>query len=118
MARISIPWKTYLHYKKNMNDSDRAIYQAMLDGLLEWKKTIPLPNITTDIDHIYDIYTMLLRDIPMLFHISNSLNITAGPNICYAVPEYIMDERTYRRRFQEVVDFLQNCKGLLSRRIL
>lgn len=113
MAHISIPWKTFLHYKTKLNQQDKDIYTAILDGLLDWKKRIPIPT-ASDSDHIYDIFTMVLRDVPMLFHVSNGLRISTGL-YSYVVPEYIMDERTYEKYFALVVAFLKNCKALLTK---
>lgn len=113
MARISIPWKTYLHYKKSLNQQDKALYEAILDGMLEWKTRIPIPS-SSDVDHVYDIFTMVLRDVPMLFHVSNGLRISTG--FCsYVIPDYIMDEQTYKKYYASVVDFLKKCQGLLTK---
>lgn len=113
MARISIPWKTYLHYKKSLNQQDKALYEAILDGLLEWKTRISIPA-SSDADHVYDVFTMVLRDVPMLFHVSNGLRISTG--FCsYVVPDYIMNEQTYKKHFALVVSFLKKCQRLLTK---
>lgn len=113
MARISIPWKTYFHYKKGLNQQDRAVYEAILNGLLEWQKYIPIPGKSNN-EHIYDIFTMVLRDVPMLFHVSNGLRISTGI-ANFVIPEYIMDEQLYKKYYADVESFLKKCQNLLTK---
>lgn len=113
MARISIPWKTYLHYKNRLNQQDKALYDAILDGVLEWKRKIPIP-ISIDATHVYNVFTMVLCDVPLLFHVSNGLRISMG-SCCYVTPDYIMEEQTYNKHFASVVGFLEKCQRLLTK---
>lgn len=111
MTRISIPWKTYLHYKKKLNHQDVALYEAILNGLLEWERRIAIPA-ANDATHVYDVFMMILRDIPMLFHVSNGLKISMGFN-SYVMPDYIMDQQTYSQYSSSVEKFLKNCRELI-----
>lgn len=113
MSRITIPWKTYLHYKQHLNTMDTLLYQSILDGLLEWKSTITIPPYD-DVDHVYNVFTMVLRDVPMLFHVSNALQLSLGA-VCLIKPTYIMDETTYQVRFKQVESFLKNSKARLGK---
>lgn len=108
MDRIQIPWKTYRHYRSRLSQRDAVAYDAILNGLQDWQTTISLPVIP-DVDRLYEIYIMVLMDVPALFHVSNAASFKIGAS-CTVRPEYIMTPGDYRKHFAKVEQFLQNCK--------
>lgn len=115
MKRISFPWKTYIYYRKQLNEGEQKVYQALLDGLLEWKKKIQIP-VPCDFDRAYELYLIVLRECPGLFHASNKLQSTTTLGRMTVYPDYTMNEQEYWQHFVEVASFLDNCKNQLCNR--
>lgn len=115
MSRISVPWKTYFYYKRLLDPTERKIYDKMLEGLLEWRNIIVIPS-SRDFQRIYQIYLMVLKDCPMLFHVSNRLSATMGSIFSSLEPEYTMNETTYQQKFAQVQAFLLNCRKMIQGR--
>lgn len=103
MPQITIPWKTHYFYRNRLNPADSAIYETIFDGLMNWKSQIILKK-QYDIEHVYSIYTMVLRDCPMLFHVSTGISMHKFP-VAIVVPNYIMTPEQYERASRKVQEF-------------
>lgn len=97
------PWKTFYFYRKNLNPTERAIYETIRTGLMNWAPEIDLRE-DYDIDRIYSIYTMVLRDNPMLFHAGTGMRMR---RLVWStiIPEYTITPQEYDKVFQKVVAF-------------
>ena len=103
MPRITIPWKTHYYYRNRMTGSDRAIYETILEGLFNWEPRITLGGYH-DIDHVGRIYSLILRDCPMLFHVSSGYSyIPATPSVF--LPKYTMTPAEYEETSRKVRAF-------------
>lgn len=103
MPKITIPWKTFYYYRNRLNSTDSAMYETILDGLLNWKKHIILQG-DYDIKHVYSIYTMVLRDCPMLFHVSTGISMFPFAR-SILVPKYTMTPDRYEALSRKVQEF-------------
>lgn len=112
--RIKIPWKTCLYYRQTLRGEDAALYNTIVEGLLDWKTEIQVGNYP-DPDRAAEIYHMVLLDVPMFFHVQNGLNIQRGRQM-YLHPSYGMSEEEYRKYFAQVETFVNNaCRRLANR---
>lgn len=109
---ISIPWKINFHYRSTLRGTDGDAYNAILTGLQDWAPKIKLPGCM-DIHRAYDIYLMVLKDVPMYFHVSN-LATYLGTGSLTLTPNYTMSESEYRNTFSKVEQFLRNAGNKLS----
>ena len=105
MNPIQIPWKTHYYYRNRLNGIDRAIYDRIFDGLQHWQAEIPMP-LGKDIDHVYDIYSMVMRDCPLFFHVDVGIRMREGfkPAI---IPIYRLTQQQYAQQYRLVCDFVQ-----------
>lgn len=103
MPRITIPWKTFYYYRNRLNPTDSEMYETILEGLLTWEKQIVLKS-NYDIKHVYSIYTMVLRDCPMLFHVSTGISMFPFEK-AVLLPKYTMTPEQYEVVSQKVQKF-------------
>ena len=103
MSKIQIPWKTYYFYRSRLNPTDSTMYETILEGLLNWEPEITLAD-EYDIHHVYRIYTMVLRDCPMLFHVSTGISLRTLFRSTL-VPNYILTKEEYARLSRKVQEF-------------
>ena len=113
MNPIQIPWKTHYYYRNRLNSRDRAIYDRIFDGLQNWKKEIPMPAFS-NIDEDYRVYTMVIRDCPLFFHVDVGIRMMEGPG-AKLLPKYRLTQQQYAQQHKLVCDFVmksvQQLKG-------
>lgn len=106
MNPIQIPWKTHYYYRNRLSGRDRDIYQRIFDGLQTWKKEIPMPP-GSRIDEVYRIYTMVIRDCPLFFHVDVGIRMMERP-CAILLPQYRLTSQQYAQQHRLVCDFVRN----------
>ena len=113
MNPIQIPWKTHYYYRNRLNSRDRAIYDRIFDGLQNWRPEIPMPAFC-NIEEAYRVYTMVIRDCPLFFHVDVGIRMMEGPNP-KLFPKYRLTTQQYAQQHRLVCDFVmksvQQLKG-------
>lgn len=64
----------FSYYYQNITLEDKALYNKIYSSLINNEKKID--NISSDFDHISDIFYMVLKDNPQIFYVSNKLNFS------------------------------------------
>lgn len=113
MNPIQIPWKTHYYYRNRLKSRDRAIYDRIFDGLQNWRPEIPMPAFC-NIEEAYRVYTMVIRDCPLFFHVDVGIRMMEGPNP-KLFPKYRLTTQQYAQQHRLVCDFVrksvQQMKG-------
>lgn len=112
MNSIQIPWKTHYYYRNRLSGIDRAIYDRIFEGLQNWRPSIPMPP-GKDIHYVYSIYTMVLRDCPLFFHVDIGIRMREGYDPML-VPLYRLTKQQYAQQYRLVCDFVQNSARQLK----
>lgn len=105
MNPIQIPWKTHYYYRNRLNGLDREIYDRLFYGLQNWSPSIAMPPGET-IDHVYNIYTMVIRDCPLFFHVEVGIRMKEGID-AEVLPIYRLTKQQYAIQHRQVCDFVQ-----------
>ena len=113
VGRLSVPWKGYTYYRYSLKGEDLQLYNDLLEGILSFQERIIVPKEMSN-RHIFEIYTMIQRDWPSLYHIVNSLHFPSSSTTKFARPKYVMDEAAYHRDYPRVTAFLERCSSHLS----
>ena len=106
---IKVPWKTLVFYRNCLPSAHAAIYDAIYDGLCSWKEEIPVPS-GASFSEVADIYTMVIRDHPMLFHVRSSTVRGAVGRTITVYPDYVMTPARFAEAERQVSGFLTRCK--------
>lgn len=112
MNPIQIPWKTHYYYRNRLNARDRDIYDRIFDGLQNWKPEIPMPAFS-NIDEVYHVYTMVIRDCPLFFHVDVGIRMIEGANP-KLLPQYRLTKQQYAHQHRLVCDFVRKSVQLLK----
>ena len=105
MNPIQIPWKTHYYHRNRLDTRDRAIYDYIFDGLQNWKEKIPVPP-GRDIDEIYEIFSLVIRDCPLFFHVDLEMRMISGWD-SYILLRYRMSSQEYDVLYKQVCDFVK-----------
>lgn len=108
MNPIPIPWKTHFYHRNRLDARDRAIYDHIFDGLQNWREKIPVPP-GRDIDEIYEIFSLVIRDFPLFFHVDLQICLHTGWNP-YVLLRYRMSSQEYGALYKQVCDFVERSK--------
>ena len=106
--QIEMPWKTLVFYRNCLPAPHKDIYDAIYKGLCSWKEEIVFP-VGVSAAELSEIYTMVMRDYPMLFHVRSSFRITMSKTASI-YPDYIMTQNDYGNYAAAVKTFLIKCR--------
>lgn len=116
MNPIVIPWKTHYYYRNRLTGLDRMIYDRIFDGLQHWAKQIPVPY-GCNINHVHSIYTMVVRDFPMFFHVGWNIRLAESPipiKPSFLLPVYRLTMAEYDKQYRQVCDFVERSTRQLQ----
>ena len=60
------------YYYHQLNESERTIYKAFYDGLMEYKQIIPIPVKGISQEQFTKIYAAITRDNPLIYYMNQS----------------------------------------------
>jgi transglutaminase-like putative cysteine protease len=99
---------TFRYHYSQLSEAQRAAYRDILEQLPSFPESVAVSGL--DEDDVRAVFNALLRDQPMLFHIS-STNYTiryVGDRVAAFVPLYRLNRDEYRSRIDEVAALVQS----------
>ena len=111
---IKIPWKSFVFYKYCLPKEQVPVYEAIFAGLSAWEQLIPIPKGTST-ETMVEIFYMVMRDHPMLFHVKPGFHYLVGESLTM-VPRYMMTRQEYEANAEKVRRFLTYCEKQVAGR--
>lgn len=99
------------YYYHQLNKSEQAVYKAFYDGVMAYKKIIPIPAKRISQEQFSKIYMAITRDNPLIYHMNQSTCNLATDGLGHTAicPQYFFSKdkvKEYNRKIEKAVNEL------------
>lgn len=101
----------YRYYYHQLTDREKALYDALYDGIVHFKKSISISCTDSELEKVLDVLDF---DAPELFQSSGGgRHWTMGTVICQFDPDYRMDQDTYIQICSYIHGIINDLKTMI-----